>query len=100
MAEETNSSSRRPILILITILVAVIVASLVVVFLLPDSPSDTFVGDSSQAPPTGTAPLISDTFNLSVLQRSSYNALNTSLLESRLLPVQPPADAGKANPFL
>jgi len=96
MAQEI-SSNRRPIIILIAVLVAVVAASLAVVFLLPDQGPITTSTDEQANQETTT---ISDTFNLGVLQRTDYKALNVGLIESKQLPVQPFQGAGKANPFL
>ncbi len=96
---EEAPSNRRSIIILAAILVAVVAASLAVVFLLPSAnplaPADN-LADTQEASPTGAT----DTFNTSVIQRSDYNALNVSLIESKQLPVQPLSVTGKANPFL
>lgn len=39
-------------------------------------------------------------FNLGVLQRSDFAALDTTLLQRGLLPLRPPLQSGKPNPFL
>jgi len=39
-------------------------------------------------------------FDLSVLQRAGYKAINQQPVQDGLLPVKPPQTAGKANPFL
>lgn len=95
MAEAT--SNRRPIIILVAVLVAVVAASLAVVFLLPDQGEIT---TSTQEPTTEETATSLETFDLGVLQRTDYKALNTGLIESKQLPVQPFVGAGKANPFL
>lgn len=88
------------IFLLAVVLLVVIAVSAAALFFLPgkapgipETPSDSPV----PAPPGGSG---GDSFNLQVLQRSDYQALNAGLLQSGLLPVQPPAITGKANPFL
>jgi hypothetical protein len=39
-------------------------------------------------------------FDLTVLQRSDYKALDQAPIQNNQLPAQPPSSVGKANPFL
>ena len=96
---EQTSSNRRPIIILVAVLVAVIAASLLVVFLRPDS-SSPLTTSPAETTPDQAQTTATESFNLGVLQRTDYNALNVGLIESKQLPVQPLPGSGKANPFL
>lgn len=86
---------QKTIILLVAILLAVVATSVAVLLLLP--------GDDDAAPAeivttnTNTSPT---NFNTSVLERSDYRALDQRLVEENALPVQPPAEIGKANPFL
>ena len=86
--------------LLILLLIALLAAA-ALLWLLPGTPEpeteletvpqdDLFLTD---VPPT-------DQFNVSVFDQAAYQALNLQLINDASLPVQPPASAGKANPFL
>lgn len=91
-------NQRTLIVSLIAVLLLVIAASAAVLLFLP----------SDETPPLTSEPTTSQTatpstskpFNTSVLDRSAYTSLNSSLIQSGQLPVKPPTDTGKANPFL
>lgn len=75
---------------------AVIVGAVIITYLL--------TGTSSEPTPTtvseDTTPQIdSQSFDLRVLQRSGYKALDQRPVQDGLLPVKPPQLPGKANPF-
>jgi hypothetical protein len=91
-----TTSQRRLIAVLVMVLVLVITASVAVLFLLPGQEASV-----SQPSFDGQMPVSTDRsgFDLTVLERGDYQALNIGLLDSGLLPVQPPAATGKANPF-
>jgi hypothetical protein len=94
-----TSPNQRKIIGLLTItLIIIVVVSVGLFLLLPgdsspvtEAPQDTAPHEQATDRPTG--------FDVRVLQRSSYQALNTTLLQNGLLPVRPPANTGKANPF-
>lgn len=108
-----NSGQNKLIIILSGILVAALLAAGAIIFLLPSNDSgstssvtDTAVGllsrfqfSSSDSDSTTPRPSPPD-FQTSVLDRGSYQQLNTTLIENGLLPVRPDPAAGKANPFL
>lgn len=83
------ATGRTTIVALVAILLAA-VAVAVVVLGLP-------AGRAPDSAPSTTAPQRIDT---NVLQRSDYTGLDSSLLQQGALPVQPPPNIGKANPFL
>lgn len=97
-----EGSSNKVIMILTGVLLVVIAASMGVLLILPDD-------ETGSAPATSTdTPLLRDTppssttqsFDLTVTQRQSYQTLNKQLVHEGALPVQPPVSTGKANPFL
>ncbi len=94
----TPPNQRKTIIILAAALLAVLVVSAAVLFLLPNNsevvPGQSVVQDELEEAASGVG------FNLQVLERSAYKALNSTLLQNGLLPVKPPAATGKANPFL
>lgn len=83
------ASGRTVVTSLVAILLAAIGVAAVILFLLP----------SNQTPQQSPA-TTSQRLDTSVLQRSDYTGLDTSLLQQGALPVQPPPTTGKANPFL
>lgn len=89
-------NQRSMIILLGCVLVIVVGASLAVLYILPKNdagaPTATLApSDGTTAPTTG--------FNLTVLSRSAYKALDLGPIQSGLLPVQPPTGTGKPNPF-
>lgn len=92
----------RLIVILSAILLAVIVGSGILIFLLPSSsPTPTITPTTDETATTATtAPTGQGNFNTGVFQRSDYVVLDRQMIQDGRLPVQPPANAGKANPFL
>lgn len=91
-------TQRKTILILIAVLLAVVGASTAVLLLLPsDAPAPVVPAAQDEA---GQAPVGTGDFNLRTLDRTGYKNLNAGLLQNGLLPVKPPTNVGKANPFL
>lgn len=93
MAEQSN----KLIVILAGALLAVVVVASALFIMMPSSdnkPSDTSTPGirETSTPVAG--------FKVDVLQRSAYQLLNRQLVAEGALPVQPPLEVGKANPFL
>ncbi len=91
---ETASPQRMTIIILGAVLLAAVAVGAVIYFAptLNLTPQDD----------VGLAPLSPEGevgFDTAVLTHPDYAALDTSLFARGLLPVQPPATAGKQNPF-
>ncbi|MEX0650376.1 MAG: hypothetical protein WD200_05230 [Candidatus Andersenbacteria bacterium] len=94
-------NQRTLIISLSVILIIVIGASLgVLVFLPGDTDTQPPITGSTQVSVPSGSTASSDVFNMSVLDRAAYKALNAGLLQSGRLPVQPPVGTGKSNPFL
>ena len=87
--------SRKTVIVLLGVLLAVLVVAGLVVWLLPTQQ----VSLPAAQTPTAT-PAVSTNLDTTVLQRSDYTGLDTHLLQQGALPVQPPVNTGKANPFL
>lgn len=86
------ADTRRTIVLLIAVLLAALLAGVAVVFLLPNTQSNPVSIPITPLPP--------ENLDTSVLQRAEYTQLDVHLLQQGALPVQPPAAAGKTNPFL
>ncbi len=82
--------NRRLIVILALILAALVAGSLLLFLLLPNN----------AAPLPTTAPLSSAELDLKLLQQAEYLRLDQQPIRDGSLPVQPPTDVGKTNPFL
>lgn len=97
MAEQDN----KVVVILAGVLLAIMVVAGAVFLFLPsgDDSSDevvtTLINPDAQAP-SGTA----RGFDLTVLRQRAFQLLNRQLVLEGALPVQAPAEIGKANPFL
>ncbi len=78
------------------IIAAVIVGAGIITYLLTGTSSE----PPSVASPDETTPQIDNqSFDLRVLQRAGYKALDQRPVQDGLLPVKPPQLPGKANPF-
>lgn len=92
MADQNN----KLIIILAAVFLAVIVVAAALFFLVPGTPKNTTVPVGSNAPlSNGDGGL-----DFTVLQRQQYQLLNRQLLQEGALPVAPPPQVGKPNPFL
>jgi hypothetical protein len=89
-----NNSNNRLVLVLVGILLAVVSASAALYLLLP---SDTELNQKSATPEETITPA---NFDISVFEKQGYQQLNRQLMQAGVLPVQPPSNVGKANPFL
>lgn len=88
---ETASPQRMTIIILGAVLLAAVAVGAVIYF----TPTLNLTPE-----PYTPAPLEGQTgFNTAVLTKPEYTSLDASLFTRGLLPVQPPATAGKPNPF-
>lgn len=86
------NQSNRVVVILIALLVAVMAVGAVVWWVLPGGsggPAEQSVRDPESLG-----------FNVRVLQTGGFLALDKQLITEGALPVQPPPNTGKANPFL
>lgn len=84
------ASGRTAIVALVSILLAAIAVAAVVLLWLP----------ADQTPGSSEPGAMQQRLDATILQRSDYTGLDTSLLQQGALPVQPPPNIGKANPFL
>lgn len=91
------NDSRKTMVVLLGVLLGVLVVAGLIVWLLPSQPAAPTIPAQSPTAATGTTGQGLDT---SALQRSDYTGLDTHLLQQGALPVQPPTNIGKANPFL
>lgn len=94
---------RRIVGILFVILMIALVAAAALLWLLPGAPApEDELEIVSDAPLfiDETVPTTPAQFNVSVFEQAAYRALNLQFISDGSLPVQPPANAGKANPFL
>ena len=87
----------RLVIMLAAILLAVVAVSVGVLYFVP--------GDKSSAPQSPTDNAVDTVsgatgLNLDILQKTSYQSLDSKAVENGSLPVQPPTGVGKANPFL
>lgn len=92
-----NHPKSKLIPILIALLSAVVVAAAAIVWLLPSQPApngDLLVSDTQPSYSSSAA------LNVMLFDRRAYQHLNLQVINNGSLPVQPPAAAGKANPFL
>lgn len=94
---ETAPTKNMTLIVLSGVLVAALAVALVIYFL----PSGS---DVTEDLPIENGQVAVDTnvtteFNTSVLQRTEYTNLDSSLFLRGLLPVQPPAGVGKTNLF-
>lgn len=90
---ETTSPQRMTIIILGAVLLAAVAVGAVIYF----APTLNLNPETAVAPESQE---VSDTgFNTAVLSKPDYTALDASMFTRGLLPVQPPATAGKQNPF-
>lgn len=88
----------KNIIVIAGLLGAVVLGAGVIVYLLSGgTPTPT---QTTQPTDSGTATLDGDGFDLKVLQRNGYKALDQRPVQDGLLPVKPPQTPGKANPFL
>lgn len=88
---------KQTIIMLVSALLAVVAVSAVVLFLLP---SESSIRNNVSTTTTSNTSVVSDGFDLNILDRSDYRALNQAPIQNGSLPVAPPATSGKANPFL
>lgn len=85
---------KKTMLIVGGIVAAVVIVLIIVVSWFTGSPASVPVDQ------TGIPAESSGGFDLSVLQRAGYKALDQRPIQDGLLPVPAPATTGKANPFL
>lgn len=97
-----DGSPNKIVMILTGVLLLVIAASIGVLLILPGDDSDSLSVTGTDTPLLRDTPPSSTTqsFDLTVTQRQSYQILNKQLVHEGALPVQPPVSTGKANPFL
>lgn len=86
------AEGRKTIVIMLAVLLALVAVGGVIIFLLPAEPSVPTTPD--------TAVSVPQRLDTTILERTDYTGLDTSLLQQGALPVLPPATVGKANPFL
>lgn len=102
---ETASPQRMTIIILGAVLLAAVAVGAVILFTpsLNPEPQDIVEPVTEDSIDEGLAPqsneISSTGFNTAVLTQPEYQALDASLFTRGFLPVQPPATAGKQNPF-
>lgn len=96
-----SSENNKLIIILSAVLLAVIVASAALLFLLPDS-TESPEQTSGTGEETGMQRAAAEkaTLDLKVFERRDYRQLNFQPVRDGSVPVQPPVQVGKANPFL
>ncbi|MDP3997547.1 MAG: hypothetical protein Q8P73_03545 [bacterium] len=87
------SSPNKTIIWLVVVLLTIAAAGLVALLLLPAAS----VTPDNQPSAATTSSLET---NSRVFQAPDYTSLNKQLINDGSLPVQPPAQAGKTNPFL
>jgi hypothetical protein len=88
---------KKNVIVLAGIAVALVAGIGIIMFLFSGpAPSAIPVSDSTDTTPT----IDGQGFDLKVLQRSGYKALDQRPVQDGLLPVKPPQLPGKANPFL
>jgi len=95
--QDLGSNQRRLVIILSAVLLAVVIVAGIILVLLPKGGQNSLLQPSDG---TNVSVNVAPSFDLTVLQRSAYRALNITLLQNGLLPVTPSATTGKANPFL
>lgn len=91
---------QKTIIILVAILLAVVATSITVLLLLPGDEDTSEVSNNDVATSPVPAANASNEFDLQVMDRSDFRALNQRLIQDNHLPVQQPDAIGKANPFL
>lgn len=87
-------SQNTLIIILASVLAFVVAISAAVIFWIPTEDTPTIPSEP------GTDPTVVEDYNLSVTKKQEYQLLNRQLLQEGILPVVPPSNTGKANPFL
>ena len=90
----------RLIIMLAAVLFAVVAVSVGLLYIVPGEKSS---GPSLATPeisPMPTSSGVSSDLNSDTFQLKGYQVLNTKPVQDGLLPVQPPAGVGKANPFI
>lgn len=97
---ETASSQRMTIIILGAVLLAAVAVGAVIYFTptLNVNPEVTVTAED-EGLALNRKEVSTSGFDTAVLSQPNYTALDTSLFTRGLLPVQPPATAGKPNPF-
>lgn len=85
------ANNNRIVIGLGVLLAIVVVAGLAVFFALP--------GEQEQSQPTGTT-TAGQQFDFDFLQQQEFLQIDRELINQGLLPVRPPAETGKANPFI
>lgn len=88
--------SQNQLITLLTIVLTLVIVGSILVLL--------STGEEEGLPTTVEAPASSPSsqrlFPLEIIERQAYQLLNKQLVKEGALPVQPPAGAGKANPFI
>lgn len=93
------TSNNKLIIILSAVLLAVITASMVLLFLLPSNDGQQ-AAPKEDLSPSATPAQEKATLDLKVYDRKEYKQLNSQPVKDGSVPVEPPAQVGKANPFL
>lgn len=94
-------SNNKLIIILSAVLLAVMTVSAVIFVLIP--PPSSGLPEEEGAPAAQISPgpsAVSDDLDLSIFNRQLYRQLDMQPIRDGSLPVQPPVQVGKANPFL
>jgi len=91
-----NAPEQKNIIVIAGIILAVFAAAGIALFTLR-GPSQPEIPTEQNQP---TSISSGNGFDLGVLQRAGYKAINQQPVQDGLLPVKPPQTAGKANPFL
>lgn len=86
----------KNIIVIGGILAAAVVGAAIIVYMLSSAPTNVPLEPQDTAVPV----IDGDGFDLNVLQRPGYKALDQRAVQDGLLPVKPPQTPGKANPFL
>lgn len=98
---ETASPQRMTIIILGAVLLAAVAVGAVIYFTptLNVNPETAVVLEDQEGPAPYRDAVTGTGFDTAVLTKPEYTSLDASLFTRGLLPVQPPATAGKPNPF-
>lgn len=91
-----NTPIEQKNIIIAGIVLAVLAAAGIAIFTLSGTGQPEIISEPDQGIPI----LTGNGFDLGVLQRAGYKAINQQPVQDGLLPVKPPQTDGKANPFL
>lgn len=87
-------SQNTLIILLATVLAAVVAISAAVIFWIPTQ--ETPIPQTKTNVTSGPV----EDYDVSVTKKQEYQLLNRQLIQEGILPVVPPSNTGKANPFL